>query len=83
MSEIKDAWPLSEIRQKLMLENAHSLLKSKPRYRGVPLWSMVSDLTGHGSRYSIEVCKRCGWSPDREARLPLSGFEPTPPERID
>jgi len=31
-----------------------------------PLWKRVSDLFGHGSGYSAEICRRHGFDPDEE-----------------
>ncbi len=54
---------------KWILRNAHRLLRSK--YRGVPLWSFISELTGHGSGYSCQVAKECGWDPCQDAGKPI------------
>lgn len=62
-------WPLTLIRQKLVLTNAHKLLRR--RYKNVPLWSFISDLTGHGSGYSSDLCKACGWNADQKGNLPI------------
>jgi hypothetical protein len=49
-------------RLKCIIQNAHRLLKNK--YRGQPLWVIVSELTGHGSQISAQLCRQCGLEPD-------------------
>lgn len=34
----------------------------------VPLWSIVSSLTGHGSGFSIEICKELNLDPNQIVR---------------
>jgi len=41
--------------------NCHPLLRRQ--FAKSPLWSMVSSITGHGSGYSIEVCKSADLDP--------------------
>ncbi len=65
---LQEPWPLSEVRQKTVLRNAINLIPKKER-RGVPLWSLVSSLTNHGSGYSREICAACGWNPDQDGHL--------------
>jgi hypothetical protein len=48
---------------RVVIVNCHSLLRHK--YRRFPLWSLVGDITGHGSGYSIEVCKSAGLDPNQ------------------
>ena len=33
------------------------------RFKGCPLWSLVGHITGHGSGYSIEICKSANLNP--------------------
>jgi hypothetical protein len=40
---------------RIIIVNCHALLRHK--FRRTPLWSMVSQITGHGSGYSWEICK--------------------------
>jgi hypothetical protein len=47
----------------IMISNCHRLLRHK--YRNSPLWAMVSDITGHGSTYSVEICLQCGYDPNQ------------------
>lgn len=44
-----------------LIANCHRLLRHK--YRQSPLWSMVADITGHGSTISCEICKQAGYDP--------------------
>lgn len=39
----------------------------KKKYRGLPLWSFVGELTGHGSGYSRDICMANGWNPVQSA----------------
>lgn len=49
----------------LVLKNAHRLFKRHAQFRGVPLWGFVSEMTGHGSTVSSEICVEFGWNPDQ------------------
>lgn len=49
-------------RLKCIIQNAHRLLKNK--HKGQPLWVIVSELTGHGSQVSAQLCHQCGFEPD-------------------
>lgn len=60
---------LDKVDRKIMLRNAHRLLRNK--YRRMPLWSFISDITGHGSGYSCRIAKECGWEPCQYGHLPL------------
>jgi hypothetical protein len=35
-------------------------------------WGFISDLLGHGSGYSIEICRRLGIDPDRQMTWSIS-----------
>lgn len=35
------------------------------QYKNTPLWSLVSDITGHGSGYSRDVCKSANLDPNQ------------------
>lgn len=48
-------------RLRVLIINAHRLLGRK--YRGSPLWSLVSDLTGHGCTVSTEICQSVNLAP--------------------
>ena len=48
---------------RLVIKNCHLLLRKNRRYKGLPLWSMVSDIAGHGSGYSIEICRSASLDP--------------------
>lgn len=51
-------------RLRSLIFNCHSLLRHK--YRKSPLWAMVSDITGHGSTISVEICVQCGFAPGQD-----------------
>lgn len=61
MSEPVTLLPLSNSRMALLLGNVVRMLPKA--YLKAPLWSVVSDLTGHGSSYSCEICKQLGFDP--------------------
>lgn len=48
-------------RLRCLIMNAHRLLR--PKYRGSPLWALVSDLTGYGSTTSCHICRSVGLEP--------------------
>jgi hypothetical protein len=58
-----------------LIHNAHSMLAKT--YHGRALWTLVSDLTGHGSTESIRLClaveldphQQCGTEAGRIRRL--------------
>lgn len=54
-----------QCKPKWILQNAHRQLRG--RYRGVPLWSFIADMTGHGSGFSAQIAKECGWNPTQDA----------------
>lgn len=58
----EDAAALLSGRGKLMIVNAHALLRTK--YRRRQLWVLVSDVTGYGSTMSSEICRGFGWDPN-------------------
>ena len=39
-----------------------------PRALGVPRWSVVKDVTAHGSNYSAALCRWAGLDPDELVR---------------
>lgn len=61
----EDAAALLSGRGKLMIVNAHALLRTK--YRRRQLWVLVSDVTGYGSTLSSEICRGFGWDPNGPA----------------
>lgn len=69
VKDIKNCWPLSEARQRCMIQNVHRMVRQK--YKGSPLWSFVSEATGHGSGYSIEICKINGWDAFQPGHKPM------------
>jgi len=62
----------AKLQPELLIKKAiQHLRKRKPRNgRGYvyPLWKRVSDLFGHGSGYSAEICRRYGFDPDEQWR---------------
>lgn len=60
--------------QETLLRNAFWVLRRVRSYRGLYLWSLVGDITGHGSGYSQQICEELGWPYDMKitptARLP-------------
>ena len=65
----------------VLISNCHRKLRHQ--YRRSPLWAMVSDITGHGSTYSVEICLQCGYDPNQncglenlKASAPNAGAEP-------
>lgn len=52
---------ISGLNARTIIKNCHALLRNK--YRGFSLWSMVGDITGHGTGYSIEICRSANLDP--------------------
>lgn len=46
-----------------LIANAHRLLRR--RYKGLPLWALVSDLTGNGGSTSVALCREAGYDPSQ------------------
>lgn len=46
---------------RIVIINAQAMLRR--RYNKTPLWCLVSDLTGHGSGYSIQICRSANLDP--------------------
>ena len=44
--------------------------RQRPKSGGVPLWSVVGDLTGNGSSVSARICRRHGFDPDTMVTSP-------------
>lgn len=54
------------------------------RYLKAPLWSLVADITGHGSGYSISVCLSANLNPHQLiSSKPLQNNEPNLPRTPD
>lgn len=47
-----------------MIRNSVRMQRRLIENRNVPAWSLVSNITGHGSGYSYEIAKLCGVDPD-------------------
>lgn len=58
-------------RAETVLRRAHKELRRRNKYHGSPLWYFVSDMTGHGSAYSHEICRELGWNPNALIKDPL------------
>lgn len=56
---------------RIIIVNSYALLRHK--FRGTPLWSMVSQITGHGSGYSYIICDSAG----------LDGGQTCGPEKLN
>lgn len=52
---------ISGQRARIIIKNAHALLRHK--FRGIVLWSLVSQITGHGSGYSSQICETANLDP--------------------
>ena len=61
---------ISGQRARIIIKNAHALLRHK--FRGIALWSLVSQITGHGSGYSSQICETANLDP----------FQKCGPERL-
>ena len=46
-----------------LISNAHRLLRR--RYKGLPLWVLVRDLTGNGGSTSVALCREAGYDPSQ------------------
>lgn len=60
---------------RIIIKNAHVLLRHK--FRGMVLWSLVSDITGHGSGYSAQVCESANLDPFQKCGV--GGLKDLPP----
>lgn len=54
-----------------LIRSAVRLVRRQRSWRGQPLWSLVSELTAHGSTYSTEICRGLGFDPDHKIGEPL------------
>lgn len=54
------------------LIRCHHVCRNMRRYRGMPLWSFIADITAHGSGYSIAICQHFGWDPHAPASRKLT-----------
>lgn len=71
--------PLSNERMRCLVQNACRQMKRTEL--GVPLWSIVGGLCGHGSGFSIEICKQLGLDPNqivRSNRHEFIGYKDSP-----
>lgn len=50
---------------RLIILNVHRIVRHK--FRRIPLWSLVSDVTGHGSGYSYDICLSANLDPNQYA----------------
>jgi hypothetical protein len=47
-----------------LLRNAYRMCRRSRLWRGIILWAWVSEVTGHGSGYSEQICRELGWDPN-------------------
>ena len=64
MNEKSRSQRLDLVNRKLMIVNAHALIKSK--YKNRVLWAFIADICGVGSTSACEICRECGWNPDQD-----------------
>lgn len=57
-----------------------SVVKRFRAWKGQPLWTLVAEITGHGSTYSMEICEDIGFDPHHKIGDPLER-RPEPPAR--
>lgn len=50
---------------RIIIINCHAMLRHK--FKQVPLWSLVGNITGHGSGNSIEICRSANLDPNQSA----------------
>ena len=66
-----------------LIHGAHHVVRNWRQWRGQPLWTLVSEITSHGSTYSMEICEDLGFNPhhkigDSLERRPDEPVRPTP-----
>lgn len=69
MAEDNPNLRVSGLSARIIIQNCHSLLRSGERYRGMSLWSMVGDITGHGSGYSVDICRTANLDPHQPCNV--------------
>lgn len=57
--------------REFILRCVHNQTRRLSRYRKVPLWGWVSDMTSFGCTYSHRICHDLGWNPAANASDPL------------
>ncbi len=58
-------WPFDDLTSEQILVRAIMYVGRKPkRVHGRPRWSLVGEMTGHGSGYSRALCIWAGCDPD-------------------
>lgn len=50
---------------RIIIANCHAIMRH--RFRQVPLWSLVGQITGHGSGNSIAICNSANLDPHQSA----------------
>lgn len=78
-----------ELKQRLtpehLIRRFANMVANRGKWRGQPLWYLVSEITGHGSTYSVEICSGLGFDPHHKLGEPLqppaSAQDATPGER--
>lgn len=66
--------PLPNERMKCVVVNVVRMLPA--RELRVPLWSIVSHMTGHGSGYSVEICKELDLDPNQIVKKKYQALMP-------
>lgn len=61
-----------------LIYGAVSVVRRFRAWKGQPLWTLVSEITGHGSTYSMEICEDIGFNPHHKIGDPLER-RPEPP----
>jgi hypothetical protein len=54
-----------------LIHGAHHVVKRYRAWRGQPLWTLVAEMTSHGSTYSMEICEDLGFNPHHKIGEPL------------
>ncbi len=65
-----EGWPCDDRTPEDLLRRiiqTHGTPVKRP-YTGIPRWSLISRLTGHGSGYSAAMCRWAGVDPDQMMR---------------
>lgn len=64
-----EGWPSDRTPEETLrrIIQTHGTPARRP-YTGVPRWSLISQLTGHGSRYSAAICRWADVDPDQMMR---------------
>lgn len=61
---------LDRVSRETIILNAHMRLSKK--YKGVPLWSFISDICAVGSHSACDICRELGWNPHQDGAVQLT-----------